>query len=68
MISAQRRYRCYLRRRLAGESRWGLYTNLWPTAGSRVDRRTLGVWYVSGHFGMLRVGGSGALHVGRGQR
>ena len=32
-----------------GRTRWGVFTNLWPTALSRGDRDTLGTWYANLH-------------------
>ena len=38
-----------VRKYTAGYTRWGIFTNLWPTALCRTDRRTVRAWYVHVH-------------------
>lgn len=44
-----------------GQTPFGLYTNLWPTRMCRVDRATVGAWYVSLHIGRYRCQALGMI-------
>jgi len=48
--------RCHVRRSYADETRYGLYTNLRPfSAIDRLDRETIGTWYLVVHAGPLHL-------------
>ncbi len=38
-----------VRKYTAGYTRWGIFTNLWPSALCKTDRRTVRAWYVHVH-------------------
>jgi hypothetical protein len=39
----------YIRRYSPLFTRWGVFTNLWPTHVSKKDRNTDGIWYCNLH-------------------
>jgi hypothetical protein len=32
-----------------GRTPWGVFGNVWPTSANRIDRATVGGWYVNIH-------------------
>jgi hypothetical protein len=47
--------RVHLNRYTNGLTPWGVFTNLWPTTLSRMDRATLGCWYFHVHTPFLQI-------------
>ncbi len=37
-----------------GQTAFGLFGNVWPTETNRIDRQTIGVWYLALHLGTCR--------------
>ena len=45
----------FSQRYCVGQTPYGVFTNLWPTALCRRDRQALGGWYFTLHLGTWRL-------------
>lgn len=45
----------YLTRRYRDQTRWGVFTNLWPTRRNQIDRAACQTWYLNWHLGIVVV-------------